>query len=81
MGLILSTLRGPMWSLKEIENVHWDFILLMHLNADCNTWNDNLRDLQSLHKIWYLVLETLNTNPTLNITNPIKVSNIRDRNN
>ena len=31
----------------------------------------------TLHKIWYLVLETLNTNPTLNIINPMEVSNIK----
>ena len=31
----------------------------------------------SLHKIWYLVWDTLSTNTTLNFTNPMKVSNTK----
>ena len=52
-------------------------MLTSYVSCICTATSSSTPSVLPVHKIWYLVLETLNTNTTLNITNSMKVSNTK----
>ena len=69
----VTTLRGPMWSLKEKHyNLQFDLLdLEMHLYSDVESWNNNLCDLQLLTR-W----DNCWSNPTIKIVVELELPTI-----